>query len=113
MRRRERLSALRVYLSYPYGDDPPKRLAEVKALAERLHKENPERLLYIPHLFFYEFEAKFGRNYAMQCALDLLSQADVLCIGLPKNEPLSEGMAVEKGFAESARPQTEPPKWLG
>lgn len=58
-------------------------------------------VLFIPHFAFHAFNKDYGVATADEHCLELLAVSNMLCICLPKGEPLSRGMKQELAYAKN------------
>jgi len=95
------------YLSYPYSDDPPGRIEEVKRLAHKIMEKHKELVLIVPHLAIDSIIEPFIDSdnwlFAGTWELELIARCDILILGCPLDYKVSPGMVWEWAFA----------KWLG
>jgi len=91
----------RIYISYPYSDDPENRIHQVEKIVRDIMKQRDGFVLFIPHFAFHAFNKDYGVKIADEHCLELLAVSDMLCICLPKNKPLSRGMKQELAYAKS------------
>jgi hypothetical protein len=96
--KRER-SKVRIYLSYPYSDDPDRRIDEVREIVRKLMKQRDGFVLFIPHFAFHAFNKDYGEETADEHCIELLAVSDMLCICLPYDKPLTRGMKRERDYA--------------
>jgi hypothetical protein len=98
---KEERSIARIYISYPYSDEPGKRIRQVKKIVREIMKHRDGFVLFIPHFAFHAFNKDYGVQTADEHCLELLAVSDMLCVCLPKSEPLSRGMKQELVYARS------------
>jgi len=97
------------YLSYPYSDNPKKRLKEVLELAEKIIKKNPELVLIIPHIAVDNPKIRrailkhYGEKQFAKWDLTLIKKCDIFIIGSKLDYKISSGMFWELAFAELLR----------
>lgn len=102
---KKRPSRIRIYISYPYSDKPDKRIDEVKEIVKEVMEIRKLMgirngfVLFIPHFAFHAFNTQYGEELADEHCIELLAVSDMLCICLPKGEPLSRGMKIELDYA--------------
>lgn len=96
---REEKSLVRIYISYPYSDNPEQRIKEVRKIVRKIMSMRDGFVLFTPHFAFHAFNKDFGEETADEHCLELLSVSDILCICLPRGEPLTRGMKRELDYA--------------
>lgn len=99
-------TVVRIYISYPYSDNPEKRLIEVKKIVRKLMNNRDGFVLFIPHFAFHAFNMDYGVETADEHCLELLAVSNILCICLPKGEPLTRGMKRELSYAKEHKMPT-------
>jgi hypothetical protein len=92
---------IRIYVSYPYSDNPKKRNNQIKTIVKKIMEHGNGFVLFVPHFAFHFFNRLFGVERADEHCLELLKVSDALCICLPKNEPLTRGMKTELDYARA------------
>lgn len=92
-------SLVRIYVSYPYSDNPSQRIGEVREIVRELMSLRNGFVLFIPHFAFHAFNKDYGEETADAHCLELLSVSDILCVCLPKGEPSTRGMKMERNYA--------------
>jgi hypothetical protein len=97
--RKER-ALVRIYISYPYSDNPKQRIEEVKEIVRKLMNLRNGFVLFIPHFAFHAFNEDYGEKIADEHCLELLAVSDILCVCLPKDKPLTRGMKMEYNYAK-------------
>lgn len=85
-------AVVRIYVSYPYSDNPDKRLKEVREIVREMMSHRNGFVLFIPHFAFHAFNKDYGEEIADEHCLELLKVSDMLCICLPKGKHLTRGM---------------------
>jgi len=96
---KEETRVIRIYVSYPYSDKPKQRLREVRKIVKELMSHRNGFVLFIPHFAFHAFNKDYGEETADEHCLELLKVSDILCVCLPKSEPLTRGMKREFDYA--------------
>ena len=96
---KEEKSLVRIYVSYPYSDNPDQRINEVREIVRKLMSLRDGFVLFTPHFAFHAFNKDFGEETADQHCLELLSVSDMLCVCLPKGETSTRGMKIERNYA--------------
>jgi hypothetical protein len=91
----------RIYVSYPYSDNPKKRIKEVRKIVRQMMSKRNGFVLFIPHFAFHAFNKDYGVEIADEHCLELLKVSDVLCVCLPKGSPTSRGMKIEFEYAKA------------
>jgi hypothetical protein len=89
----------RIYVSYPYSDNPDRRIREVRKIVRELMKHRDGFVLFIPHFAFHAFNKDYGEETADEHCIELLAVSDMLCVCLPKGRPLTRGMKKERDYA--------------
>ena len=92
-------SLVRIYVSYPYSDNPDQRIKEVREIVRNLMSLRDGFVLFIPHFAFHAFNKDYGEKIADEHCLELLAVSDMLCVCLPKGEPSTKGMKMEHNYA--------------
>lgn len=95
----EENSLVKIYVSYPYSDNPKQRIKEVRKIIKKMMNNQDGFVLFTPHFAFHAFNKVFGEEKADAHCLELLSVSDILCICLLKGEPLTRGMKRELNYA--------------
>lgn len=90
---------VKIYVSYPYSDNPEQRIKEVREIVKKLMHLRDGFVLFTPHFAFHYFNKDYGEETADAHCLELLSVSDVLCVCLPKGESLTRGMKREQNYA--------------
>lgn len=98
---KEEKSLIRIYVSYPYSDNPAKRKNEVRKIVRKIMKHGNGFVLFVPHFAFHFFNKDYGVERADEHCLELLKVSNALCICLSKNEPLTRGMRTELDYAKA------------
>lgn len=91
---------VRIYVSYPYSDNPEQRISQVKKIVKKLMDFRDGFVLFTPHFAFHAFNKEFGVETADEHCLELLAVSDLLCICLPKGDSLTRGMKRELDYAK-------------
>ena len=96
---KEERPLVRIYVSYPYSDNPDQRIEEVREKVRELMSLRDGFVLFIPHFAFHLFNQDYGKETADEHCLELLAVSNILCICLPKGKPLTRGMKKELNYA--------------
>jgi len=91
---------VRIYISYPYSDQPKTRIKEVRQIVRQIMNKRNGFVLFIPHFAFHAFNKDYGVEIADEHCLELLKVSNILCICLPKGIKLSRGMKMELDYAK-------------
>lgn len=98
---KEEKPAVRIYVSYPYTDNPKERIKEVRKIVRELMSHRNGFVLFIPHFAFHAFNKDYGEETADEHCLELLKVSDMLCVCLKKGEALTRGMKRELDYAKA------------
>jgi hypothetical protein len=96
---KEERAVARIYVSYPYTDNPKQRIKEVRSIVRKLMSHRNGFVLFIPHFAFHAFNKDYGEETADEHCLELLAASDILCVCLSKNSKLTRGMKRELDYA--------------
>jgi len=92
------------YLSYPYTDNPPVRIAEVTRIAHKIMEKHKDIVLIVPHLAIDSMIEPFIKNkdylFVAVWELELIKRCDILILGCPLDYGLSPGMVWEWAYAK-------------
>lgn len=97
---KEKRRVVRIYVSYPYSDNPSRRIEEVEEIVSKIMKKRNGFVLFTPHFAFHAFNQDFGVETADEHCLELLKVSDVLLNCLDKDKPLTRGMKIEAKYAK-------------
>jgi hypothetical protein len=97
---KEERRVVRIYVSYPYSDNPDRRIKEVEEIVSKIMKKRNGFVLFTPHFAFHAFNRDFGVETADEHCLELLKVADMLLNCLEKGKPLTRGMKIEAKYAK-------------
>jgi len=97
--KREKRAVVRIYVSYPYSDNPDERLEEVREIVKKMMQHRDGFVLFVPHFAFHAFNKEFGEEIADEHCLELLKVSNMLCVCLPRDKKLTRGMKRELDYA--------------